>query len=276
VAIILSLNDGPQGKNMVSVSENKAIWDGDYRWQEAGDEWSAAWGSVPMQWYGTLMPRIHRYLPAGNILEIACGHGRWTQFLRNHCEQLVGVDLSKQCIDACKTRFAGDSRLRFVQNDGKSLDMIADESVDFIFSFDSLVHVDLTILGAYLAQFRRVLKQNGTAFIHHSNNGECPPYHPRRIPKVRGVLRMMHVLEFHHLRDLSVSAAKVEGEARKHGLACAGQEINTWLTSRTLIDCFSTIVRSDSVPAVGANVVIRNRDFLKEARGWSRLSGMYS
>lgn len=261
------------GLAMVTVTENRSIWDGAYDWRAAGDEWSAAWGSVDMQWHGTIMPRIRRFLPAASILEIACGHGRWTQFLRHHCDRLTGVDLSKQCIEACKHRFAGDARLEFIQNDGKSLDMVAAESVDFIFSFDSLVHVDADVLGRYLSQFARILKRGGFAFIHHSNNGDCSRFHPRRIPKVRGVLRMLGVLEFPHLRDLSVSAAKVAQIAHSHGLVCAGQEIHTWLTERTLIDCFSVLSRRDSGTAT--TTVVRNFGFAKEARNWSKLARLY-
>jgi len=260
---------------MVSVADNKALWDGSYRWSGAGDEWSASWGSVAMQWHGTVMPRIHRFLPSGTILEIACGHGRWTQFLKQHCEQLIGVDLSRECIEACKHRFAANSRLSFFVNDGRSLEFLADQSVDLIFSFDSLVHVDYATLAAYMSQFRRVLRKDGAAFIHHSNNGECAAYHPRRIPKLRYLLRMLRVLEFQHLRDLSVSAAKVEAMAREHGLVCVSQEITTWLTRRTFIDCFSMIVRADSAQA-RPNVVVRNRGFFREARGWSDLSGLYT
>jgi ubiquinone/menaquinone biosynthesis C-methylase UbiE len=261
---------------MVSLAENKSLWDGSYRWGEAGDEWSAPWGTVAMQWHGTLMPRIRRFLPTGTVLELACGFGRWTQFLRQHCERLVGVDLSAECIDACKARFTGDSQAAFFVNDGKSLAMVPDESVDFIFSFDSLVHVDRDTLDAYLGQFRRVLRRNGAAFIHHSNNGECAPYHPRRIPKLRYVLRTIGLLEFQHLRDLSVSAAAVEQIARRHGLACIGQEIHTWLTQRTYLDCFSFIVRSDAATASGGNTVVRNKHFAVEANNWSNLSRLYS
>src|SRR5262245_5031519 len=98
---------------MVSVAENKALWDGSYRWDAAGEEWSAPWGNVAMRWHGTLMPRIQRFLPADAILEIACGHGRWTQFLRHHCRRLVGIDLSNECIEACRRQFAGNARLSF-------------------------------------------------------------------------------------------------------------------------------------------------------------------
>jgi ubiquinone/menaquinone biosynthesis C-methylase UbiE len=229
-----------------------------------------------MQWHGTLMPRIRRFLPTGTILEIACGYGRWTQFLRQHCDRLVGVDLSVECIDAVKARFAADERASFFLNDGKSLAMVPDDSVDFIFSFDSLVHADRDTLDAYVAQFRRVLRRNGAAFIHHSNNGECAPFHPRRIPKLRYVLRRLGLLEHQHLRDLSVSASAVEQMARRHGLACVGQEIHTWLTQRTYIDCFSVIVRSDAMAASRGNTVVRNKSFPVEASSWASLSRLYS
>jgi ubiquinone/menaquinone biosynthesis C-methylase UbiE len=261
---------------MVSLVENKSLWDGSYQWGEAGDEWSAPWGTVAMQWHGTLLPRIRRFLPTGTILEIACGYGRWTQFLQQHCDRLIGVDLSQECIDGATKRFAADPRLSFFANDGKSLAMVPDDSVDFIFSFDSLVHVDSDTLDAYFGQFRRILRRNGAAFIHHSNNGECAPLHPRRIPKLRYALRMLGVLEFQHLRDLSVSAAEVERLTQRHGLACVGQEVHTWLTNRTYLDCFSVIVRRDSPAAAAGNKVVRNPNFAVEANSWLQLSGIYS
>ncbi len=42
-----------------------------YDWREAGEEWSAPWGSSAAQWNGTIFPRIREFLPVGTILEIA-------------------------------------------------------------------------------------------------------------------------------------------------------------------------------------------------------------
>ena len=49
--------------------------------------------------------------------------------------------------------------------------MVADRSVDFAFSFDSLVHADAEVLDAYAAELARTLAPDGVAFIHHSNLG---------------------------------------------------------------------------------------------------------
>jgi hypothetical protein len=56
-------------------------------------------------------------------------------------------------------------------NDGRSLDMIEDESIDFVFSFDSLVHADSGTVRSYMLQIARKLRFSGTGFIHHSNLG---------------------------------------------------------------------------------------------------------
>src|SRR5438128_1034565 len=64
----------------------------DYDWKERGEEWSAPWGGSAAQWSGTILPRIRECLPASTILEIAPGFGRWTHYLREHCERLHVVD----------------------------------------------------------------------------------------------------------------------------------------------------------------------------------------
>jgi hypothetical protein len=50
--------------------------------------------------------------------------------------------------------------------------MVPDDSIDFVFSFDSLVHAEADVMQAYLNQLVRKLKLNGVGFIHHSNIGE--------------------------------------------------------------------------------------------------------
>src|SRR5687767_243949 len=127
---------------MPSVEENLRVWKDRYNWEQGGEEWSASWGSAEAQWYGTVYPRIHSFVPAQRILEIAPGFGRWTQMLKGHCQQLTVVDLSERCIEACKRRFQADDHITYHVNDGKSLAMIPDNSIDFVFSFDLLVHVE--------------------------------------------------------------------------------------------------------------------------------------
>ena len=89
-----------------TVQNNLRQWDEKYPWPKEGDEWSEQWGSAKAQWDHFLLPRISQFLPVPTILEIAPGHGRWTQFLLDHCQHLIVVDLSPACIEHCKKRFA--------------------------------------------------------------------------------------------------------------------------------------------------------------------------
>jgi hypothetical protein len=262
---------------MPKVEWNKETWDGSYDWQRQGDEWSEAWGGPAMQWYGTLLPRIRQFVPAETILEIAPGYGRWTQFLKGLCRTLIGVDLSLTCVEACRARFTHDPHLRFELTDGKSLDMVEDGSIDFAFSFDSLVHADDDVLDAYAAQLSRTLSLDGVAFIHHSNFGEYPhldvvdrlPDAPRRI------LAGLKLIEPNlHFRSPTMTAAKMERFAREHDLQCISQELVPWGSRHAFSDCLSTMVRRTSSRA-RPNRVLRNKSFMEEARQLSRLSWLY-
>jgi len=154
---------------MPDLEWNHANWNDFHGWIEGGHEWSVAWGGARAQWYGTVFPRVHRCLPASRILEIAPGFGRWSQFLLPHSDEYFGVDLSKRCVDACRRRFSSSTRAQFIENDGVSLSMIPDGYIDFVFSYDSLVHVEIDVIREYIWQICQKLTRAGTAFIHHSN-----------------------------------------------------------------------------------------------------------
>src|SRR5438132_696006 len=153
---------------MPSIEENEIIWSDLEVWRDGGEDWSAEWGSSEMEWFCAIFPRIHKFVPTNRILEIAPGYGRWTKYLKNLCRRLVVVDLVEECIEACKRRFAGDDKITYYKNDGKSLEMISNGSIDFAFSFDSLVHAEDEVLRAYIVQLSSKLTKDGIAFIHHS------------------------------------------------------------------------------------------------------------
>lgn len=262
---------------MATIEENRIAWD---CWEKTGDEWSKAWGGTESEWYFTIFPRIHSFVPAETILEIAPGHGRWTRFLKNLCKNLILVDLSKECIRACKDEFKAHSHITYHVNDGISLDMIRAESIDFVFSFDSLVHAEEDVIQAYLDQLGKKLKQNGVGFIHHSNLGAYKIYFSilRKIPEgiIKRVFRKIGIIESSdHWRARSMTVRKFAGYAEKAGLRIISQEMITWGTKNKLIDCISVFTRKDS-NRICRDEVMRNVNFMKEARQISCLSRLYS
>ena len=251
---------------MPQVDWNKRTWEAENKWLDGGDRWSGAWGGPEMQWHGSLLPRIHRFLPAGTILELGPGFGRWTQFLQAACEKLIVVDLSRPCIDACRRRFAESHHVECHVNDGKSLDMVPDGSIDFVFSFDSLVHVEEDVIRAYLDQLVRKMKPEAVGFIHHSNLARYRNYFRvvRGVPLLRTLMRPMGFATRTHDRSASVSAELFAHSAETAGLACIGQEWINW-DSPLLIDCLTTFAHQGSSWDTG-NQIVRNNLFMNEAR----------
>jgi SAM-dependent methyltransferase len=265
---------------MATIDENRAIWNAEYDWTQQGEEWSEPWGGSEAQWRWTLLPRISAFLPASAILEIAPGFGRWTRFLKDLCRRLSVVDMSARCIQACALRFAADSHISYHTNDGKSLAMIPDGSIDLAFSADSLVHAEADAIEAYLHGLARALAPDGVAFIHHSNLGAYARYYSwtTRIPRMsrrKVLLVRAGLIDSDHWRGLSVSASSFAKTAHDAGLMCIGQEIINWGTSRRMIDCFSLVTRPTSKWA-RPNTVVHNPNFMKEARQVSRSARLYT
>lgn len=238
---------------MPNLSWNVQQWDEQYRWDLKGEEWSSSWGSSEAQWFGTLYPRLHRYLPAARILEIAPGFGRWTRYLLESCEDYTGIDLSAECVNACRETFKQFEKARFFKNDGLSLSD-ASGQYDFVFSFDSLVHADTEVFNTYIPAILKILTHDGVAFIHHSNfrdSGETS--------------------NVHH-RSEDVSAAIVRGIVERNGGAVAVQETINWGSDR-LIDCLTIFARGASQDQP---VIFANDKFMDEASNTKLVIDRYS
>ncbi len=269
---------------MPSIGENLDYWEVEYDWNQGGDAWSGPWGDASAQWYGSILPRIRHFLPAPRILEIAPGFGRWTQFLLDYCDELIGVDLAPRCVEACRSRFADHKKATFDVNDGQSLRMVADSSIDFAFSYDSLVHVEREALAGYLSELARVLEPEGVAFLHHSNYGayqrSARTFEPlqgifdRFPPAARAGLIRTGTYRGSHMRATSVSAAGFAEQCHEVGLHCVAQELVNWEGGVLLLDCISVVARPGS-SWDRPNQVVKNRLFRMGARAIRRSDSAY-
>jgi len=278
---------------MSNTEQNKHRWNKTYDWQGTGDEWSVDFGGTEALWFFILYPRIHRFIPAQTILEIAPGFGRWTQFLKSQCDSLIAVDVSQKCIDFCRSRFASDSYMQFYVNDGTSLAMVPENSIDFVFSFDSLVHVEKEVIQAYLLQLADKLKPDGIGFIHHSNLGTYPgrarlvtqfnklPESSRTsIPKSRTVklaangVEALLSINLQANRGSSMTGKLFRECCQNAGLKCISQELVNWVKGKCLVDAISVFTHPDSRwdrPISQLN----NSKFVAASRLTSRLAKLY-
>ena len=158
---------------MPTIKENLKMWNVNHAWSKGGDEWSnqAAFCNQPYsKWKSSLISNfIYKNINKNSIvLEIAPGYGRWTEHILKKAKKVILVDLSSKCLEYCKNRFFKFKNISYNLNDGKSLDFLDDNSIDFIWSYDSFVHMESEVIQNYLSQFPRILRKGGTAIIHHA------------------------------------------------------------------------------------------------------------
>ena len=146
-----------------SVEENTLKWN-NYRWERGENEWTAS-----DQWKQSVIDDIllQNIQPGAVVLEIGPGFGRWTRTLTEISTSVLVVDVAEKCIDHCRDLFGDKDNISFHVNDGRSLNFAADNSVDYVWSFDVFVHIEPEDIDSYFQEFRRVLKRDGLAVIHH-------------------------------------------------------------------------------------------------------------
>jgi SAM-dependent methyltransferase len=220
---------------MASIDENINTWNDPSVWAlfKQGESWSEWFGSTEILWNSFLYPRIYKFFENKDVLEIAPGTGRLTQYLLRSAKNYVGYDLSEYCINYCKNKFKNNS---FLLNDGLSLTETPDSSVDFIFSWDSLVHADKDVLFSYASESLRCLRDNGIAFIHHSN-----------------LNKSSFIGENIHWRG-DLSGEDLKAYIEQNGGSVLIQEMIPWDDSLgEYSDCITIFSRKRDLPFVGLN-----------------------
>ena len=101
-------------------------------------------------------------------LDLGCLAGKWTQLLSEYSKEVICVDVFDYGFKIIRERHKDiDCELSFYLTSGDELTGIKDNSVDLIFSIDS-INKDLPagVYEAYFKEFSRVLSPWGFALIH--------------------------------------------------------------------------------------------------------------
>ena len=240
---------------MPTIEENR-YWNDRHHWREEGHEWKNQAAFSNQNYETWLMSLVDTFISGNidkdsNVLEIGAGHGRFTDFLFK-AKRITLVDLNENCITFCKKRFRGQKNIIYHVNDGKSLPFIKDHSIDFIWSYDSFVHMEKDIIQGYLKEFSRVLKHGGKAIIHHAgrNNYALSFVFLKKFGRVGRIFYKL--LSLGKLKGSDgwrsdVSKEMVRDLAKKQGLSVLGQ-VNSWgernqFTTRLFNDYISKIVK---------------------------------
>lgn len=96
--------------------------------------------------------------PCQTMLDIGCGIGRITQFMRTMANLVIGTDISGEMIKQAKKRFPD---ITFIETDGYTLPL-EDNSVDVAFSYLVFQHMkDREMVESNLKEVQRILKPTG-------------------------------------------------------------------------------------------------------------------
>lgn len=131
-----------------------------YQW---GDPSTTSANFVPQEF---IFPFINN---ESVVCEIGPGGGRYTQFLLN-AKILYLVEYNEEFFEILRRQFEDFKCEKiYIKSPGSSLPGVADHSVDFVFSFDCFVHLDINLIREYLLEIKRVLNSSGIAVIHYAD-----------------------------------------------------------------------------------------------------------
>ncbi len=99
-------------------------------------------------------------LKGKRILDAGCGAGRDAVYFAEKGFNVIGIDLSKEMLEAAKKRANADFRVGDVRKTG-----FDDDSFDGVWCYNTLLHLDKEDVHAALKEFARILKSEGILFI---------------------------------------------------------------------------------------------------------------
>lgn len=117
----------------------------------------------------SILVKYKDYYLNKSILDIGCGAGRTSYFLRNFTKKYMGIDYSESMIDYCKAQYP---KLNFSHCDARDLSQFNDNSYDFIlFSYNGIDYISNEDRERVLSEISRVLKNDGVfVFSTHNRN----------------------------------------------------------------------------------------------------------
>ena len=118
--------------------------------------------SLPERGASEVAAALEAFAPAGDVLELACGPGMWTELLLRHAKSLTAVDAAPEMLARAKAR-VGEGRVRFLQADLFS--WRPDRRYDVVFFGFWLSHVPEGRFEAFWALVADCLAPGGRVFF---------------------------------------------------------------------------------------------------------------
>ncbi len=123
-----------------------------------GSETNACWFADAAE----VQDALEGFDPAGDVLELACGTGLWTQRLVSHAASVTAIDGSPEMLKLCRAR-VNDPRVKYVQADLFAWE--PDKTYDVCFFGFWLSHIPENRFETFWEKVRRAVGPEGRVFF---------------------------------------------------------------------------------------------------------------
>jgi ubiquinone/menaquinone biosynthesis C-methylase UbiE len=103
------------------------------------------------------------YFTKNTAVDFGCGIGRLTQALSEKFRKVIGIDISKPMIDKAN-QYADQQKLancNFVLNKNNDLSILESNSMNFIYTYNVLQHMQPSYAKKYIEEFLRIINSDG-------------------------------------------------------------------------------------------------------------------
>ena len=113
------------------------------------------------------------------VLEVGPGGGKWTVMIAPKVKKVIVLDVAEEMLNRTKARCEslGIDNVEYILANGIDFQPIADNSIDFFFSYDVFVHIALEDTFAYAKEMYRILKPNCQGICHYAINSMPQAWH---------------------------------------------------------------------------------------------------
>ena len=152
-------------RNSHGFEKQREIWE-NVLCQSSGFKQNLRWGNLgdpheQEEMYIQIVERIQRYFDSeSTVLELGSWDGAWTKYLLN-AKKVICVDMYDLSRKKIMKRYDNPLNVVFYRTKGYELSGIPSDSVDFIFSVDTLMRLEKKNYEMYFKEFSRVLKGGG-------------------------------------------------------------------------------------------------------------------
>jgi ubiquinone/menaquinone biosynthesis C-methylase UbiE len=185
---------------------------------------------------------LQRFGPAGDVLELACGTGLWTERLAARAASVTAIDGSPEMLALCDAR-VGDPRVRYVHAELFAWE--PDRTYDVCFFGFWLSHVPTERFEAFWEKVRRAVGPEGRVFFVDSLRSGKASAVDHALPD-RGQETMLRRLA--DGREYHIVKVFHEPEQLRGALAEVGWDSTVLTTSEFFIHGYATPV-APSTPA---------------------------